>query len=120
MVWTQFWDMHSGGRCKEDPYEMIYIEAPKEEAIVIFYNRFGHNPHRVTCTCCGNDYSISQSKTLTEATKFQREDSLFTGTRKKITLAQYKKQKDVLIIRKADIKDEERKGEVPEQGYVWR
>jgi len=51
-------DMHSGGDLKEK-WQYIYIEAPEEEAKVIFYNRFGHNPNRVTCTCCGKDYSIS-------------------------------------------------------------
>ena len=48
--WTLFWDMASGGDTKEEPYENIYIEAPEEEAKVIFYNRFGHNPERVSCT----------------------------------------------------------------------
>lgn len=71
-MWTQFWDMHSGGSTKEKPYEKIYIEAPKEEAKIIFYNRFGHNPERVTCTCCGADYSISEEETLGQLTGFHR------------------------------------------------
>lgn len=69
--WTQFWDMSSGGSQKE-PYHFIYIEAPAEEAEIIFYNRFGHSPSRVTCTCCGADYSVSQSATLAEATAYHR------------------------------------------------
>jgi len=40
MVWTRFMDMHSGGRLKEDPYQFILIEAPENEAKVIFYNKF--------------------------------------------------------------------------------
>lgn len=72
MMWTRFMDMHSGGGTKEPPYEYIYIEAPKDEAKVIFYNRFGHNPERVTCTCCGDDYSISSEPTLKRLTGFDR------------------------------------------------
>lgn len=71
-MWTQFWDMHSGGGTKEAPYEKIYIEAPEKEAKVIFYNRFGHNPERVTCTCCGDDYSISEEETLEQLTAYHR------------------------------------------------
>lgn len=70
--WTRFMDMHSGGGTKEAPYQHIYIEASEEEAKVIFYNRFGHNPERVTCTCCGEDYSIGDSETLKEATAYNR------------------------------------------------
>lgn len=71
-MWTQFMDMHSGGGTKEKPYEYIYIEAPEDEAKVIFYNRFGHNPQRVSCTCCGDDYSISSNETLAGLTGFER------------------------------------------------
>jgi hypothetical protein len=70
-MWTLFWDMHSGGGSKEQ-WENIYIEAPKEEAKIIFYNRFGHNPERVTCTCCGDDYSISEEKTLEQVSGYHR------------------------------------------------
>lgn len=69
-VWTQFWDMHSGGGLKED-FSMLYIEAPKDEAISVFYSRFGHNPHRVSCTCCGADYSIT-SDNLQQLTGYHR------------------------------------------------
>jgi hypothetical protein len=65
-------DMHSGGRTKEPPYQHIYIEAPQAEAEVIFYNRFKHNPNRVTCTCCGADYSIGDGESLEELTGFDR------------------------------------------------
>lgn len=71
MAWTNFWDMHSGGKQKEK-FAQCYIEAPEPEAKVIFYNRFGHNPERVTCTCCGEDYSISEHKTLGQASGYQR------------------------------------------------
>lgn len=71
-MWTLFWDMHSGGGAKEKNYDKIYIEAPEDEAIVVFYNMFGHNPNRVSCTCCGEDYSISESETLEQASAYHR------------------------------------------------
>jgi len=72
MVWTRFWDMSSGGSDKEE-FECCYIEAPEAEACQIFYNRFGHNPYRVSCTCCGADYAVSQNNvSLQQATAFQR------------------------------------------------
>lgn len=71
-MWTQFMDMHSGGGTKIKPYEYIYIEAPENEARVIFYNRFGRNPDQVTCTCCGSDYSLSEDEDLTQLTGYNR------------------------------------------------
>src|SRR5688572_7477224 len=71
-MWTQFWDMHSGGGAKEKPFEKIYIEAPADEAKVVFYNRFGHNPERVTCTCCGEDYTVDSHESLARLTGFHR------------------------------------------------
>jgi hypothetical protein len=70
-MWTRFMDMHSGGSCKE-PQQYIYIEAPEAEAKVIFYNRFGHNPERVTCTCCGEDYSVDVAESLEQLTGYDR------------------------------------------------
>lgn len=71
MTITRFMDMNSGGGQKEK-WSYIYIEAPEEEAIRIFYGRFGHNPSRVTCTCCGDDYSISEAETMEQATAYER------------------------------------------------
>lgn len=119
MAWTQFWDMHSGGGTKEAPYDKIYIEAPEAEACVIFYNRFGHSPARVTCTCCGEDYSTTEYKTLDEATAYQRNDK-GQGFGPRMTLAQYRRLKHVLVIPKREIKASERRGDVPRQGYVWQ
>lgn len=156
-MWTQFMDMHSGGKTKVEPYEYIYIEAPEKEAKVIFYNRFGRNPERVTCTCCGDDYSIDEGEDLAWMTGYHRGcDSGYVLTngqvvgedywqkaspeeRKRLskrfqyferpskrdwaptyqTLEDYCKRKDVLIVRAGDIKDAERVGTVPRQGYVW-
>lgn len=72
MTWTHFYDMHSGGSTKEPPWQHIFIEAPEDEAKVIFYNRFEHNPERVTCTCCGDDYVIYEGETLQRLTAFHR------------------------------------------------
>jgi hypothetical protein len=71
MVWTQFWDMHSGGGQKLD-WPMIYIEAPEAEAKSVFYARFGANPERVSCTCCGDDYSIHEGESLEQLTGYHR------------------------------------------------
>lgn len=69
-IWTRFMDMYSGGGNKEK-WSIILIQAPENEAKTIFYNRFGHNPGRVSCTCCGEDYSISYG-TLEEITAYDR------------------------------------------------
>ena len=132
MTWTRFMDMHSGGSCKEKPFEYIYIEAPESEAEVIFYNRFGHNPGRVSCTCCGSDYSVQDHDSLEQASAYDRncewskekgeyveeERERFPGSGYK-TLEEYADSPDVLIIPASEIKPEERTGEIPEQGYVW-
>ncbi len=137
-MWTKFWDMHSGGGLKEDPIQFIFIEAPADEAVVVFYNRFKHNPYRVTCSCCGEDYSVSCHETLLQASGFHRscpmnKDGKYisqnrnknsVGSLKKTpqgyqTAGEFRKRKDVLIIPKKDIKKEERHGVTPEQGYVW-
>ena len=127
--WTRLWDMHSGGGAKEG-FEVCFIEAPEEEAKLIFYNRFGHNPERVTCTCCGADYSISTHDSLCEATAYHRGAELDTdedkpATREFVsekyrTLDAYVQEDGVMVIYAKDIKPEEREGTLPEQGYVWR
>jgi len=124
-MWTQFWDMHSGGRQKEK-WSKIYIEAPEEVAQVIFFNRFGHSPERVTCACCGEDYSISEYETLEQASAYHRgceyeadgNTVKESGPRHR-TVEQYIAEGDALVIRASEIDDEERVGEVPVQGYVY-
>lgn len=132
MPWTRFMDMHSGGGTKEEPYEYIFIEAPKDEAITIFYNRFGHSPERVTCTCCGEDYSIHEGLTLEQATAWDRgcawndktkeweeRPSPRYSSHRYEALDAYRKRRNVLIVPAIEITDTERRGEVPQQGYVW-
>jgi len=141
-MWTCFMDMHSGGGTKEPPYEYIYIEAAEDEAKLIFYNRFGHSPARVSCTCCGSDYSIDEAETLAEGTGSERncrwatptkgegryfevDESIPEGWVKQAaygtyrTLDEWRCEKTVLIVEKKDIKADETWGQVPEQGYVW-
>lgn len=65
--------MSSGGYTKEPPYERIYIEAYNEqEAMIIFYNRFGHSPNSVACDCCGSNYTIDTAETLAEISALDR------------------------------------------------
>lgn len=153
-MWTQFWDMHSGGGLKEQ-HAFIYIEAPEDEARVIFYNRFGHRADRVSCTCCGQDYAVAEHEDLAQLTGYHRGCRSVTRPRNPITgryegkeseknylepneeppngytasepthstyltLEQYLAGEDILVIRAADIHPDERRGQLPEQGYVWR
>lgn len=132
MTWTRFMDMHSGGGCKEPPYEHIFIEAPEGEARVIFFNRFQHSPSRVSCTCCGEDYSVSESSNLEQATGYDRNCYYNEATgqyeerrtdrsyrTEYIPLETYLARPTVLVIPTGNIKDEERRGSVPVQGYTW-
>lgn len=130
-MWVHFWDMNSGGRRKEK-WKHIFIEAQLDEATSVFYSRFGHNPNRVTCTCCGEDYSISSYATLEEATAYHRgckfdraankyvEESSGESWQPFVSLETFLTSDDVKVIREGEIKPEERDIDVPEQGYVWR
>jgi hypothetical protein len=69
--WTQFFDMHSGGGQKLN-WTHIFIQAPQEEAVKIFEQRFGRDPSNVTCECCGEDYSVTEAKDLIQATGYER------------------------------------------------
>lgn len=71
MVWTRFRDMHSGGRAKE-PYEYIYIEAPKDKAVEIFEATFGHHPFWIECECCGENYVVDEYESLERASAYER------------------------------------------------
>ncbi len=164
--WTHFHDMHSGGGAKVvlmpdgsfkdgesrfgetgQPKGHIFIEAPEDEARVIFYNRFGHSPDRVTCTCCGEDYSVSESETLAQATGYNRrcrwdkkagsyveewDDRVlkYCSTEKDrqhyrehrglVSLEDYLRDPEVLVIYAVAIAPAERVGSIPMQGYVWQ
>jgi hypothetical protein len=129
MPFTQFMDMHSGGGRKLD-WEYIYIEAPQAEAELVFYHRFGRNPHCITCSCCGSDYSLTESPTLSQATAYERGcgyDKALKGWSdmprhykdRVVPLEEYVTDPLVLVIHADEIKPEERDGTLPRQGWVW-
>lgn len=109
MIWTHFYDMASGGGRKLQ-WQHIFIEAPLNQAKSVFYSRLGRNPDRVTCTCCGSDYSTDEDS-LEELTEYWRGDKSFED---------FLQQDDVLVIPTTEIKPEEPIVEVPEEGYVWK
>ena len=111
MPWTHFMDMHSGGGRKL-PHQHIYIEAPADQARVIFYKRFGRNPERVTCTCCGSDYSISEHESLAQLTGFERGCRSIETPRDPVT-GLYKND-DPVILAHRYLED----GEAPPEGYA--
>lgn len=129
--WTRFMDMHSGGGCKEYPFEYIYIQYPKDVAERVFYLMFGHNPDRVTCTCCGNDYSVDESKDLKQATGYNRSCaynadkklyiesrvSEYSHRRRPMGVKAYCTQENVLVIYKDMVDASNIPHELPLEGY---
>lgn len=102
-MWIEFYDMSSGGGHKED-FGVCYIEAStEEEAERVFYAKFGHSPDRVSCTCCGADYSVSEVDSPEEERR----------------LLDWKRDSGIRVIYQHEITDEERNTVVPKQGYVW-
>lgn len=103
-MWTRFMDMHSGGSCKIKidgvKKQYIYIELPEGQAVQFFEDKFNCSPYNVTCNCCGEDYSIDESESLEEATEYDRHD---WSTKESVSVEEYAKRDDVLIIRKADM-----------------
>ncbi len=140
MTWTRFMDMHSGGGLKESPFAYIFIQADEEKAKLIFYNVFGHNPDRVTCTCCGSDYSIDSEESLESATAFERgcefvtdyaeeggghyieaQATKYSFDREYQSITDFMMRDDNKFITQGEIAEhpEWTQGSVPEQGYVW-
>lgn len=112
MTWTQFHDMHPGGGQKLD-WGQIFIEAPEAEARAAFERLFGRDPDHVTCSCCGEDYSISEEATLEQATGYERGcrfvgdvgyvEAPGGGGRPYQTLAEYRARPDVKIVTAAEL-----------------
>lgn len=98
---TTFYDMHSGGGSLKEASQLIIIEAPEAEAICVFYSRFGHNPERISCSCCGSDYSVWEHDSLDEAIEV------------------YSDFKDPLVIHAGEIDQHERNSYVPVQGWTY-
>lgn len=113
-MWTSFWDMHSGGGRKLSA-SMIYIEAPEEQAVTVFKNRFNRNPYWATCPTCGSDYSIDEHESLERATAYLRdcewsnEAKGYVEGEKSIPLDRYIKNQgtDIMVIYKDDINPSE-------------
>jgi len=87
----------SSGGGRADQFNICYIEAEQEEAKLIFYNRFGHNPERISCTCCGPDYIIYEDE------EYDENDI----------------EEGAVVIPASEIKPEEREGDLPLEGYIW-
>lgn len=155
MKWTCFMDAHSGGKQKLD-WSHIYVELPEDEATIFFQNRFKRNPSRVTCTCCGSDYSIIEGATLLDVTGYERNcryayfdakdnevdqtkawicgDGFINGCsaryideadtkcnyREYISMPDFLKLPEKLIIHRKDIENSELKGSIRQEGYIWR
>ncbi len=130
MTWTKFWDMNSGGG-KKLGVEVLYIEAPESEAVSVFYAKFDRNPERGTCTCCGEDYAISQHASLEDASAYHRGCRYQEGVgyveerdpertwNPYLTLADYLASGKATVVRADEITDDERRRRVPAEGYVW-
>ena len=128
MTWTRFMDMNSGGGQKEE-WKYIYIEAAEIMAVTIFYNRFGHNPSRVTCTCCGADYSITEEESLGLLTFSERgadyedpskpESGKYKSGNPFVPLDEYMNEGKACFIASGSVEESEKVGNIPVQGYVW-
>ena len=78
-------DVHSGGYRKEQ-YDQIVIEAPEDEATLIFRNRFGHDPREIACQCCGANYWIFEEEDKNVLDDLRNEDNVLFIAAKDITL----------------------------------
>ena len=91
------------------PWEEIYIEAPEPEARRVFKSLFDRDPDNVTCDCCGEDYSVSESDDLEQATGYHRHCPFDGVARKWVTspgsepLDEYLKREDVKVVRATEI-----------------
>ena len=121
-MWTLFWDMHSGGTTKFKPYEQIYVEAPQELAESVFVTRTGQNPNWVACSCCGENYSVSEHESLDNATSFHRSGYTHGSYKREEmkTILEYIQQPEVLVIRADSFTEEEKSAARPKSGrFVW-
>ncbi len=72
MAWTRFMDMHSGGDNKIEDLEYIYLEMSRKDAERVFEELFGQDPYEIACSCCGQNFSVSEYSSLEEATRYER------------------------------------------------
>lgn len=104
MIWVCFMDMHSGGGNKVKPYEYLYIEAERRDAAERrFENLFGRSPENVTCSCCGEDYSLSSHESLEQLTGYERgceyRDGAYLLDTARVSLDDYLSRSDVFVER---------------------
>jgi hypothetical protein len=132
-------DMHSGGRQKLD-WPNIYIETVArngggaiDEAKSIFYAKFGRNPYRVTCTCCGEDYSLSCYDDFAQASAWERGCAYDKESKSYLEKPQDKKRSfhkyqtieeyiasgEAKVIYKDEVDDADRHHSLPTEGFVW-
>lgn len=65
--WTEFTDRWSGG-CAKEPWDHILIQASPKAACAVFEYVFEHHPRDISCSCCGEDYLITQASEIDLAT----------------------------------------------------
>lgn len=103
-MWVHFWDMHSGGRTKQPPFEHIFLEADSEDtATEMFRAKFGHSPDAVACSCCGENYAVSSDETLEAASEYQRRKRFMRFDEEVKpedleTMEQFRARPDVLVV----------------------
>jgi hypothetical protein len=108
-VWTQFWDMHSGGYLKTQ-WIQIYIEAPEDRAVEIFEKLFGQRHDDVACERCGKNFSV-YSGPLDQITGYHRgcfydaKEGRYKEIKRRgyVTLEEYMKRTDVRFINTEEI-----------------
>lgn len=103
MTWTVFNDMHGGGHLKVESYERIYINTARDPAMAVFRDRFGQDPEKITCQCCGQDYSIREYDSLEAATKYHRSRGPLADQTIDTTTDEYVERDDICIIYGGDI-----------------
>lgn len=70
--WTLFADAYADGKLKFKAFEWIIVEGKEEDALSLFMDITNVDPKKVTCTCCGQHYSIREFDSVFQATAFER------------------------------------------------
>lgn len=68
--WTMFWDLHTGGETKIEPYNHIFVNLDEKTAIQWFKHITGRDPFTNSCRCCGNDYAVDGFESLDDAARY--------------------------------------------------
>lgn len=64
-MYTLFYDLSSGGYQKEG-FQKLAVNLSMDKAEKWFEETYGHDPYRMTCDCCGPDYSVYEFDSLEE------------------------------------------------------